>query len=172
MLRVSIVIYINLPNTSIQPSSPIIIKKVQSPSSVPNISKARWFVSFIDDCTRVSWIFLLKHKSYMSFVLQNFHNMIKNQFGVTIKRFWSDNPKRFLSHQMLISTRVSPIFLLLIFKGRIPSRKTRIKIPISLISLSLTLIQSLVQCLIQYSYRTSLNPSRRRRRLSLLRRNK
>ena len=171
MLRVSIVIYINLTNTSIQPSSPIIIKKVQSPSSVPNISKARWFVSFIDDCTRVSWIFLLKHKSYMSFVLQNFHNMIKNQFGVTIKRFWSDNPKRFLSHQMLISTRVSPIFLLLIFKGRIPSRKTRIKIPISLISLSLTLIQSLVQCPIQYSYRTSLNLSRRRR-LSLLRRNK
>ena len=81
------------------------------------------------------------------------------------------HPKRFLSQQMLISMRVSPIFLLLIFKGRIPSRKTRIKIPISLISLSLTLIQSLVQCPIQYSYRTSLNP-RRRRRLSLLLRNK
>ena len=66
---------------------------IRGPSFVPNISKARWFVSFIDDCTRVSWIFLLKHKSYVSFVLQNFHNMIKNQFGVTIKRFWSDNAR-------------------------------------------------------------------------------
>ena len=34
---------------------------------------------------------------------------------------------------MLPSMKVSLIFLLLIFRGRIPSRKTRISIPISLI---------------------------------------
>ena len=67
--------------------------------------------------------------------------------------------KGFLSQQMSLSTRVSPIFLFLIFRGEIPSRKTRIGIPISSISFSLTLLQSLVQCLIKYpySYRNSLN---------------
>ena len=33
----------------------------------------------------------------MSFVLLNFHNMIKNQFGVTIKRFWSDNARDYFN---------------------------------------------------------------------------
>ena len=60
-------------------------------SPIPNISGALWFVSFINDCTKVSWFFLLKHKSDMSFILPNFHNMVKNQFGVTIKRFQFDN---------------------------------------------------------------------------------
>ena len=51
---------------------------IYGPSIVPNISKTCWFVSFIDDCTRVSWIFLLKHKFDVSLVLPNFHNMVKN----------------------------------------------------------------------------------------------
>lgn len=63
------------------------------PSQVPNISGARYFISFIDDCTRVSWIFLLKCKSDVSMVMPMFHNLIQNQFGVKIKRFRSNNAK-------------------------------------------------------------------------------
>ncbi|CAJ2663478.1 unnamed protein product [Trifolium pratense] len=36
---------------------------VWGPSNVPNISGARWFVTFIDDCTRVTWVYLLRQKS-------------------------------------------------------------------------------------------------------------
>ena len=71
----------------------LIRSEIWGPSLVLNISKAHWFVFFIDDCTKVSWIFLLKHKSYVSFILPNFRNMIKNQFSVAIKRFRSDNAK-------------------------------------------------------------------------------
>lgn len=42
------------------------------PSSVSNISDACWLVSFIDDCTGVSWVFLLNYKSDVSVVLPNF----------------------------------------------------------------------------------------------------
>ena len=35
-------------------------------------------LSFIDDCTRITWIFLLKQKSNVSIVPQNFCSMIKN----------------------------------------------------------------------------------------------
>ena len=71
----------------------LIHSDIWGPSHVPNISDTCWFVSCINDCTRVSYIFLLKHKFNVSFVLPNFHNMIKNQFGVTIKGFWSDNAR-------------------------------------------------------------------------------
>jgi len=37
--------------------------KSSKPSPIPNISGAKLFVSFIDDCTRVTWIFLMKDKS-------------------------------------------------------------------------------------------------------------
>ena len=64
---------------------------------IPNITGAKWFVSFIDDCTQVTWIFLLKHKSDVSTVLPNFCSMIKTQFGVDVKRFRSDNAKDYFN---------------------------------------------------------------------------
>lgn len=60
----------------------LIHSSIWCPSTIPNISGTRWFVSFIDDCTRVTWIFLLKSKFNISNVVPNFHTMIKNQFGV------------------------------------------------------------------------------------------
>ena len=30
---------------------------VLGPTHVPNISGAKWFLTFIDDCTRVTWVF-------------------------------------------------------------------------------------------------------------------
>ena len=70
---------------------------IWGPSIIPNVSWARWFVSFIDDCTRVTWLFLLKQKSDVSTVLPNFFSLIRNQFGVQIKRFRSDNAKDYFN---------------------------------------------------------------------------
>jgi hypothetical protein len=70
--------------------------------TIPNVSGARWFVSFIDDCTRVTWIFLLKHKSDVSTVLPNFCSMVKNQFGVNIKRFRSDNARDYFNQVLTL----------------------------------------------------------------------
>ena len=51
----------------------LIHSDIWGPSTIPNVSRARWFVSLIDDCTRVTWIFLLKQKSDVSIVIPNFH---------------------------------------------------------------------------------------------------
>ena len=45
---------------------------VWGPSNISNISGARWFVIFIDDCTRVSCVYLLKQKSKVSQIFQFF----------------------------------------------------------------------------------------------------
>ena len=78
------------------------------PSTIPNVSGARWFVSLIDDCTwvtwiliddctRLTWIFFLKQKYDVSIVIPNFHSMVQNQFGVKIKSFKTDNTRNYFN---------------------------------------------------------------------------
>ena len=70
------------------------------PSPVPNLSRAHWFVSFINDCTKSLEFFLLKNKSAV--VLSNFHNMVKNQFGVIIKMLRSDNARDYFNQILIL----------------------------------------------------------------------
>lgn len=79
----------------------LIHSNIWGPSTISNISGARWFVSFIDDYTMVIWIFLLNSKSDVSNVVPNFHTMIKNQFGVHIKRFRSDSARDYCNQTLL-----------------------------------------------------------------------
>jgi len=75
----------------------LIHSDIWGPSSIPNITGVRWFISFIDDCTRTTWIYLLKNKSEVGFVFPIFYNMIKTQFNVEIKRIRSDNAKNYFN---------------------------------------------------------------------------
>ena len=80
--------HVSFPISNTRASMPftLIHSDVWGPSTVHNIFGAHWFVSFIDNCTRVSWVFLLKQKSNVNFTFQNFFHMVKNQFGVEIKK--------------------------------------------------------------------------------------
>ena len=49
-------------------------------SSTVSNSKYKWFVTFIDDCTRTTWIYLFKEKSKEAVSFQNFHKTIQTQF--------------------------------------------------------------------------------------------
>ncbi|KAG8473962.1 hypothetical protein CXB51_033910 [Gossypium anomalum] len=66
-------------------------------SQVKNITKARWFITFIDDHTRVCWIYLLKEKSEVSRVLQNFHSMVRTQFNSNIHTLRTDNGREYFN---------------------------------------------------------------------------
>ncbi|RDX65444.1 hypothetical protein CR513_55899, partial [Mucuna pruriens] len=61
------------------------------------ISGAKWFVSFIDDCIRVTWIFLMKHKYEVCQIFVDFFRLIKNQFNKSVKRLRSDNGTKFIN---------------------------------------------------------------------------
>ena len=39
-------------------------------------SSVRWFVIFVDDCTCMTWLYLMKHKDEVLHVFQSFHVMI------------------------------------------------------------------------------------------------
>ena len=85
------------PNVSYKPSHPfaLIHSDVWGPSRVKNITGTRWFVSFIDDYTRLTWIFLMKEKSEVSQIFQNFNSMIQTQFQTKIEVLKTDNAKEY-----------------------------------------------------------------------------
>jgi len=53
---------------------------------------------FINYCTKVTWLFLLKNKFEVSYVVRKFVALIKNQFGMVIKKFRSD--KDYFNHTL------------------------------------------------------------------------
>ena len=44
-------------------------------------SGVRWFAIFVDNCTRMTWFYLMKHKDEVLHVFQSFHAMIQTQFS-------------------------------------------------------------------------------------------
>ena len=60
-------------------------------ATISNISGSSWFISFMYDCTRITWVFLLKQTLDVSTLFPYFHKMVKTQFGVGIKKFRPDN---------------------------------------------------------------------------------
>ena len=61
---------------------------------------------FIDDHSRYTWIYLMKHRSQLCSIYQSFTRMIHTQFSTPIKVFCSDSGGEYLSdafRQFLIS---------------------------------------------------------------------
>ena len=65
--------------------------EVWGSSNVPTLSGSRWFVTFIDDYTRMTWLCLMKTKDKVKFLLQNFHKMIETQYNTKLQVLRRDN---------------------------------------------------------------------------------
>ena len=68
---------------------------VWGPFAQPTQNGFRYFLSIVDDSTRSTWIYHMKHKSETRFLLQPFYNMICIQFNTKIKAIRIDNLKEF-----------------------------------------------------------------------------
>ena len=58
---------------------------------VPTEEGSKYFVIFVDDFSRYTWIYLLHHRSELVSIYQTFHKMIETQFNRIVKIFRSDN---------------------------------------------------------------------------------
>ena len=50
-----------------------------------------YFVTFVDDCSRMTWLFLMKERYDISSIFQLFHKEILTQFGSNIRILQFDN---------------------------------------------------------------------------------
>ena len=58
---------------------------------------AKWFITFIDDRSRICWVYLLKEKSEVFQTFKKFYLMIKNQFQTSIKILRTDNGSEYIN---------------------------------------------------------------------------
>ena len=59
----------------------------------------RYFVTFTDDLSRHTWIYMLKSKGECMMAFRNFRNMVQTESGLRIKRLRSDNGGEYDSNE-------------------------------------------------------------------------
>ncbi|KAF5467872.1 hypothetical protein F2P56_012083 [Juglans regia] len=67
-------------------------------SPVMSISGCKYYVLFIDDFSRFSWMFPLKQKSDVALCFIKFNCLVENLFSYKIKQLQTDNGGEYLSH--------------------------------------------------------------------------
>ena len=78
----------------------IIHSDVWGLSKFATFDGSRWFVTFIDDCTRITWVCLIKYKSEVNLLFQNFHKMFCSQYNAQVQVLRSDNGGEYLSFEL------------------------------------------------------------------------
>ncbi|KAA0068166.1 Beta-galactosidase [Cucumis melo var. makuwa] len=78
----------------------LIHSDVWGPSKVTTSLEKRWFVTFIDDHTRLTWVYLITDKFEVSSIFQNFYHTIETQFYTKIAILRSHNGREFQNHNL------------------------------------------------------------------------
>ena len=70
---------------------------VWGPSRTESTLGLRYFVTFINDYSRCTWLFLIKNRAKLFSIFQKFHAEVRTQFNTSIRILRSDNAKEYLS---------------------------------------------------------------------------
>ncbi|KAJ0503054.1 putative RNA-directed DNA polymerase [Helianthus annuus] len=87
-------------NTKVGFPFSLIHSDVWGPAEVVGGQNFRYFVLFIDDCTRMTWIYFLKNKSEVFNKFTMFYTMIQTQYKINIQTLRSDNGGEFVNESM------------------------------------------------------------------------
>ena len=68
------------------------------PIPVPTANGNKYILTFIDDYSRMCWVYLLKEKSQVFDVFKKFHLLITNEAQPTIGTIRTDNGREYPSH--------------------------------------------------------------------------
>ncbi|KAK8925796.1 hypothetical protein KSP39_PZI018370 [Platanthera zijinensis] len=71
---------------------------IWGPYKITSVFGYRYFVTFVDDYSRVTWLYLLRDRSELPGVFRTFFIETRNQFSTTIKTFRTDNAREYTSH--------------------------------------------------------------------------
>ena len=72
---------------------------VWGPCHVVSMSRFRYFVIFVDDFSRMTWVYL-KDRTQVFYVINFFFNEIKNQFSKLLCIFHIDNALKYVHHDV------------------------------------------------------------------------
>jgi transposase InsO family protein len=67
--------------------------------SVPSYGNKRYYMTLVDDYTRATWVYFLKHKSDATAVIKDFVIMCERQGHGKVLRFRTDNGGEYVNHE-------------------------------------------------------------------------
>ena len=74
---------------------------IWGPAPCAMVNGYRYFVLFIDDYSRFTWIYFLKNRSSLYQIYVDFANMVQTQFSSTIKILRTDNAMEYKDSRFL-----------------------------------------------------------------------
>ena len=87
-------------NTVVDAPFSLVHSDVWGPAPHNSRNGFSYFLLFVDDCTRMSWVFFLKKKSEVFEKFVSFFNLVQTQFQKQIKVLRSDNGGEFVNSTM------------------------------------------------------------------------
>lgn len=64
---------------------------------VVSVSGMKYFVTFIDCHSRMTWVYLMQHKDEVFKCFQNFYSYLKTQFNVQVQMIKTDNGTEYVN---------------------------------------------------------------------------
>ena len=87
---------------------------IWGPFKFESVEGYKYFLTLVDDCTRVTWIYMLKNKSDVSTVFPAFLNLVSTQFDKNIKAIRSNNAPELAFPDIVAETGMIHYFFVLI----------------------------------------------------------
>ena len=76
----------------------IVHSDVWGPAPLSSVLGFSYYVIFVDDYTRFTWLFLLKHKNEVLSVFKHFKVLVENQFSTSLKVLRIDNGTEYTNY--------------------------------------------------------------------------
>ena len=70
---------------------------VWGPSPLTSLLGFNYYIIFVDDYSRFTWMFLLKHKTEVLSVFKHFKSMVETQFNSKLKVLRTDNGSKYIN---------------------------------------------------------------------------
>lgn len=90
-------VFLKRVNNHVESPFSLVHTDVWGPSRVGSTLGFKYFVTFIDNYSRSTWLFLMKHRSELFSIFKEFCAKIKTQFGTIIRFLRSDNALEYFS---------------------------------------------------------------------------
>jgi hypothetical protein len=91
------------PSIGLRSSDPFMLihSDVWGPCSTTFVSGFKWFVTFIDCYSRMTWIYMLKHKNEVLRCFKDFYKLVTNQFNAKIQILRTDNGTEYVNNEFI-----------------------------------------------------------------------
>ena len=93
---------VSFPSQPYKPTHPFALVDIDvwGPSKITTSFGKQWLVTFIDEHTRLTWVFLVSDKSEVTSVFRDFYHTVETQFNTKIAILRCDSGRKFQNHTL------------------------------------------------------------------------